>query len=78
MAKEKKDSKDPTQKEKDDLLEDISKGMGILLIEDGLPSDVGKFISTGSTLLDYAISNQDNGGVPIGKVTEITGLPGTG
>lgn len=48
------------------------------LIEDGSPSDVEIFISTGSSVLDYIISNQKNGGIPVGKITEISGLEGTG
>jgi len=37
-----------------------------------------RWISTGSTLLDYAISNKKNGGVPEGKISEISGLESTG
>ncbi len=48
------------------------------LMEDGSPSDVKTFISTGSTLLDYIVSNQRDGGIPVGKVVEISGLEGTG
>jgi recombination protein RecA len=40
--------------------------------------DVEKFISTGSTLLDYSISNKKDGGIPIGRVTEICGNEATG
>lgn len=36
------------------------------------------FLSTGSTLLDYAIANRKNGGVPVGRVTEIHGMEATG
>lgn len=62
----------------DAILKKVDKNVIVTLKEDGLPSDVKKFISTGSTLLDYAISNQDNGGVPVGKITEIAGHEGTG
>ena len=31
------------------------------------PTDVTDFISTGSTMLDIAISNRPNGGVAVGK-----------
>ncbi len=48
------------------------------MIYDGSPSDVEIFIPTGSTVLDYIISNQRNGGIPVGKVSEIAGLEGTG
>lgn len=36
------------------------------------------FISTGSTLLDFAISNKENGGIPVGRITEISGKEGSG
>ena len=42
------------------------------------PTDVKIFISTGSTLLDYAIANRVGGGVPVGKLTEITGEEASG
>lgn len=42
------------------------------------PSDILDWISTGSSLLDLAISNRPNGGVPVGRITEITGLEGSG
>lgn len=42
------------------------------------PSDVLDWISTGSSLLDLAISNKPNGGVPVGRITELTGLEGSG
>ncbi len=42
------------------------------------PTDVKEFISTGSTLLDYIICNRRNGGVPVGKLTEIVGEEASG
>ena len=42
------------------------------------PTEVKQWISTGSTLLDYAIANKRNGGIPVGKIVEISGLTGTG
>lgn len=42
------------------------------------PTTVKEFISTGSTLLDYAIANRPNGGVPVGKLTEISGEEASG
>jgi len=42
------------------------------------PTDVKEFISTGSTLLDYAIANRRGGGVPEGKLTEIVGEEASG
>lgn len=48
------------------------------LDEEDDPSQVPDWISTGSTLLDLAISNRQNGGLPVGRIVEITGLEGTG
>lgn len=42
------------------------------------PTDLTEFISTGSSLLDIAISNRQNGGIAIGRITEISGLEGSG
>lgn len=39
---------------------------------------VEDFISTGSTLLDFAIANRKDGGVPVGRITEIAGREGSG
>jgi recombination protein RecA len=40
--------------------------------------DVEGYISTGSTLLDYAIANKENGGVPVSRILEIAGNEATG
>jgi len=48
------------------------------LDEDSNPTDVTDWISTGSTMLDIAISNRPNGGVAVGKITELNGLEGSG
>ena len=42
------------------------------------PSEVNEWISTGSTMLDLAISNRPNGGLPVGRIIEITGLEASG
>jgi len=42
------------------------------------PTDITDWVSTGSTLLDLAISNTPNGGLAAGRITEINGLEGTG
>src|SRR5690606_21225213 len=42
------------------------------------PTHVKRWVSTGSTLLDYAIANRPNGGVPEGRIIEIFGEPSTG
>jgi len=48
------------------------------LDEGSNPTDVVDWISTGSTMLDLAISNKPNGGVAVGKITELNGLEGSG
>jgi recombination protein RecA len=42
------------------------------------PSTISDWISTGSSLLDLAISNRPNGGLPVGRMVEFNGLEGTG
>jgi len=42
------------------------------------PTDVKTWISTGSTLLDYIISNRRDGGIPVGKLTTIAGESASG
>ena len=38
------------------------------------PSEVKKWIPTGSTELDFVISNREHGGYPVGRIVELTGL----
>ena len=42
------------------------------------PTDLEEWISTGSSILDLAISNRKNGGLPVGRITELTGLEASG
>lgn len=42
------------------------------------PVHVNEFVSTGASILDVAISNKKNGGFPVGRITEITGLEQSG
>jgi recombination protein RecA len=46
--------------------------------ESGAPTEVREFVSTGSSMLDLVISNGPNGGFPVGRITEITGLEASG
>ncbi len=48
------------------------------LTKNDSPTHVKEWLSTGSTLLDYNISNRRNGGVPCGKITEIQGEESSG
>lgn len=42
------------------------------------PSNVSEWISSGCDMLDLAISNRPNGGFPVGRITEVTGLEASG
>jgi RecA/RadA recombinase len=44
--------------------------------EEDTPTDLTDFVSTGSSILDIAISNRPNGGIACGRITELTGLEG--
>ena len=48
------------------------------LDEDDNPSQVNEWVSTGSSLLDLSISNRPHGGLPVGRIVELSGLEGTG
>jgi len=48
------------------------------LAEDESPTHVKSWVSTGSTLLDYIISNRKSGGLPVGRIIEIFGPPSIG
>ena len=65
-----------------ELIADLNKEFGTRvaynLSEAGAPTIVKGFVSSGSLLLDYAISNRRNGGYPWGRIIEVAGLPSTG
>jgi recombination protein RecA len=42
------------------------------------PSNVREWISSGCDMLDLAISNRPNGGFPVGRIIEVTGLEASG
>ena len=42
------------------------------------PTNVEGWISTGTAMLDVAVSNRPYGGLPVGRITEITGLEQSG
>jgi len=44
----------------------------------GANSEVTSWVSTGNDLLDIAISNKKNGGYPVGRIIEVTGLEASG
>ena len=64
-----------------DTLNKKFKDMKVAYFLDGsdvTPTDITDFVSTGSTMLDLAISNKPNGGIAVGRITEINGLESTG
>jgi recombination protein RecA len=46
--------------------------------QEDTPTDLVDFVSTGNSLLDIAISNRPLGGIACGRITELTGLEGSG
>ena len=42
------------------------------------PTDLTEWISSGSSLLDLAISNRPNGGFPVGRIVELQGMEASG
>ena len=65
-----------------DLIKALNKERGTRvaynLSTDESPTHVNRWISTGSQLLDYIISNRRNGGLPEGRIVEIFGPPSIG
>ena len=52
--------------------------VAFFLGEDDAPTNVDGWVSTGCAMLDVAISNRPYGGLPIGRIAEITGLEQSG
>ena len=46
--------------------------------EEKTQTDLSTWVSTGSTDLDLAISNRPDGGLPVGRIAEFTGLESSG
>lgn len=64
-----------------DSLNNLIKDEQVAYFLDGkedTPTDIDDFISTGATMLDIAISNRPHGGIAVGRITELTGLEGSG
>ena len=65
-----------------DLIKSLNKERGTRVAYnlscDESPTHVNRWISTGSTQLDYMISNQKKGGLPEGRIVEIFGPPSIG
>jgi recombination protein RecA len=52
--------------------------VAFFLDEEDDPSQITDWISTGNDLLDLAISNRPNGGLPVGRIVELSGLEASG
>lgn len=65
-----------------DLIKSLNKDIGnriaYNLTTDIAPTNIANWVSTGSRLLDYIISNRKNGGLPEGRIIEIFGPPSIG
>jgi len=86
MTKEPKKTKS-VDTEEDDLLSTIADEFnrknkdGIQTVSFDESEDISlipDWVSTGSSILDLAISNRADGGLPVGRFVELTGLEGTG
>jgi recombination protein RecA len=89
MSAEKKVKKPTPSVDRDDLAQTIADALNkmnkdsdqiafFLDGKEGTPTDFTDFISTGATMLDIAVSNRPNGGIAVGRITELTGLEGSG
>lgn len=52
--------------------------VAFFLDDDSAPTNVDGWVSSGCAMLDVAISNRPYGGIPVGRITEITGLEQSG
>src|SRR6056300_1967775 len=52
--------------------------VAFFLDEDEAPTNVDGWVSTGCAMLDVAISNRPYGGLPVGRIVELTGLEQSG
>lgn len=75
MARKSKGSALNVEDELADLFDD---GTTYTLDDLTAPIHVNDWISTGSSILDLYISNVPNGGIPVGRITEFTGLEQSG
>jgi len=73
---------DPMEDFTADLIKAINKDHGSKIAynlqNDTSPTHVKRWISTGSRMLDYIISNRRDGGLPEGRIVEIFGPPSIG
>jgi recombination protein RecA len=63
---------------KTSLNKDSDGNIAFTLTDKDDPATIVDWVSTGVTDLDLAISNRKHGGIPCGRITEITGLEASG
>jgi recombination protein RecA len=80
MAKKKQDDSNDLASVLAGELNKLNKDQTVafFLDDDSAPTNVDGWISTGAAMLDVAISNRPYGGVPVGRITEVTGLEQSG
>ena len=81
MAKRKKSTAAAGKMSIDAMRQMINKTAGMNVahsLEEDNPTEVKEWIPTGSTWLDSIICKGKRGGIPIGKIVELAGLPSTG
>ena len=83
MAKKKSELEDSLASTLADSINKQFKGQNyksafFLAGDEDAPTNVNEWVSTGCSMLDLAISNRANGGFPVGRITEITGLEASG
>jgi len=86
MAKKKAAPKESDSFEQTDFTQDLIKSLNkehgtkvaYNLAFETSPTHVKRWISTGSKLLDYIVSNRRDGGLPEGRIVEIFGPPSIG
>jgi recombination protein RecA len=61
-----------------DLNKEHGSNIAFNLGTEDAPTQVRRWIGTGSRQLDYVVANRDNGGLPEGRIVEIQGPPGIG
>lgn len=62
----------------DELNKHFKEGKVAFVKDEETAADLDAFISTGSSLLDLAISNRPHGGVPAGRIIELSGAEASG
>lgn len=88
MAKKKKDDPEVISSERSDLVDSLADNLNsqfkdlrvayVLNKDTDAPADISDWVSTGNDILDVAISNKPHGGLPFGRIVEISGQNSSG